>query len=138
MPKNLIVTVKNITSHEQSTEFASAGENVDVTFKDVEIRNFSIGDILCDPENPLIPCRKFTAQIVTFAELTKPIFNGQIVEFYQNAVSLPATIRKIKAILERNGDIKSENPRSFLIFLFFHLLLLVSFDYHLNINFIFS
>jgi translation elongation factor EF-1alpha len=111
VPRNVIVTVKSVLSHEQSTEFAIAGDNVDVVFKDADPALFSVGDVLCDPENPLVPVRRFVAQLITFTDVPKPLLNGQIVELYQHTMSMPATIKKLRSLLERNGEVKQLNPR---------------------------
>jgi len=105
-------SVKGIRLHNESVDYAIAGDNVDIGINGIEIQNISLGNFLCDPENPIPMTSHFKSQIVTFT-MQRPIIKGQIVEIHYQNLNQPATITALLGILDKaTGEIKKKNPRS--------------------------
>jgi len=83
---------------------AFAGDHVALTLAGIE-QNISIGDIICNPQNPVPVTTCFQAHVVTFA-ITKPIV------MHQQSLIQPAIITKLIAQLHRSsGDVIKKRPR---------------------------
>jgi len=112
MPLNEICVVKGIRVHGETTEFATAGENVDIGLTGLEIQTLSVGNFLCAPENPIPLATRFRAKVITFS-LQKPILKGQISELHYLTVNEPCNVSALIAVLDRStGEVKKKNPRS--------------------------
>lgn len=56
------------------------GDQATITLSGIEIQNVSVGNILCDPQNPIPVASKFEARIVVF-NIAVPITKGYSVSF---------------------------------------------------------
>uniref|UniRef100_A0A7S4KQT6 Tr-type G domain-containing protein n=1 Tax=Paramoeba aestuarina TaxID=180227 RepID=A0A7S4KQT6_9EUKA len=66
VPSKEIVKVKAVRILGDMVDFASAGTNVELSLKGVDISLLHVGAVLCDPENPIRTTRRFGATIQTF------------------------------------------------------------------------
>ncbi|XP_014470699.1 PREDICTED: HBS1-like protein isoform X2 [Dinoponera quadriceps] len=111
LPRNEIAVVKGLQSDEVSTTNAFAGDHVALTLAGIEQQNVSIGDIICNPQNPVPVTTCFQAHVVVFA-IAKPITKGLPVVMHQQSLVQPAVITKLIAQLHRsNGDVIKKKPR---------------------------
>ncbi|XP_025162530.1 HBS1-like protein [Harpegnathos saltator] len=111
LPRNEVAIVKGLQSDEVSTTNAFAGDHVALTLAGIEQQNVSIGDIICNPQNPVPVTTCFQAHVVVFA-IAKPITKGLPVVMHQQSLVQPAVITKLIAQLHRsNGDVIKKKPR---------------------------
>ncbi|EGI71126.1 PREDICTED: HBS1-like protein [Acromyrmex echinatior] len=111
LPQNEIAVVKGLQSDEASTANAFAGDHVALTLAGIEQQNVGIGDIICNPQNPVPITTCFQAHVVIFA-ITKPITKGLPVVMHQQSLVQPAVITKLIAQLHRStGDVIKKKPR---------------------------
>eukprot|EP01116_Phalansterium_solitarium_P013061 TRINITY_DN2995_c0_g1_i1.p1 TRINITY_DN2995_c0_g1~~TRINITY_DN2995_c0_g1_i1.p1 ORF type:complete len:689 (-),score=178.55 TRINITY_DN2995_c0_g1_i1:12-2078(-) len=113
-PLNELCTVKGIRVHGNVVEFASAGENVDLSVADLglPITSIAIGDVLCDPERPMRIAKRFVGQIITFT-LKRPIVSGHQVELLYHGLNEPASITSLISILDKaTGEVRKKKPRA--------------------------
>lgn len=112
MPINLECTVKAIrTTDQNSVEYGMAGDNVEISLLGIEQNTLSVGDILCDPENPVKISKRFNAQIIVFS-LEQPILKGQTVEIHHQSLNEPGIIHSLISLLDKsNLEVKQKKPR---------------------------
>ncbi|XP_071636118.1 protein HBS1 [Temnothorax longispinosus] len=111
LPQNEIAVVKGLQSDEISTANAFAGDHVALTLAGIEQQNVGIGDIICNPQNPVPVTTCFQAHVVIFA-IAKPITKGLPVVMHQQSLVQPAVITKLIAQLHRStGDVIKKKPR---------------------------
>ncbi|KAL6261418.1 hypothetical protein P5V15_006512 [Pogonomyrmex californicus] len=111
LPQNEIAVVKGLQIDEVSTGNAFAGDHVVLTLAGIEQQNVGIGNIICNPQNPVPVTTCFQAHIVIFA-ITKPITKGLPVVMHQQSLIQPAIITKLIAQLHRStGNIIKKKPR---------------------------
>ncbi|XP_032683269.1 HBS1-like protein isoform X2 [Odontomachus brunneus] len=111
LPRNEIAIVKGMQSDEVSTANVFAGDHVALTLAGIEQQNVSIGDVICNPQNPVPVTTCFQAHVVVFA-IAKPITKGLSVVMHQQSLVQPAVITKLIAQLHRsNGDVIKKKPR---------------------------
>ncbi|GAB1863629.1 HBS1-like protein [Camponotus japonicus] len=111
LPQNEIAVVKGLQSDEISTTNAFAGDHVALTLAGIDQQNVGIGDIICNPQNPVPVTTCFQAHVVVFA-ITRPITKGLPVVMHQQSLVQPAFITKLIAQLHRStGDVIKKKPR---------------------------
>ncbi|XP_011168337.1 HBS1-like protein [Solenopsis invicta] len=111
LPQNEIAVVKGLQSDEVSMTNAFAGDHVALTLAGIEQQNVGIGDIICNPQNPVPVTTCFQAHVVIFA-IAKPITKGLPVVMHQQSLVQPAVITKLIAQLHRStGDVIKKKPR---------------------------
>jgi elongation factor 1 alpha-like protein len=74
-PSRELSNVKSLFIEDLSQTVVFAGDQATVTLSGIEMQNVSIGNVLCDPQNPVQVSSKFQARIVVF-NLTVPITKG--------------------------------------------------------------
>ncbi|XP_011877470.1 PREDICTED: HBS1-like protein isoform X2 [Vollenhovia emeryi] len=111
LPQNEIAVIKGLQSDEVSTTNAFAGDHVALTLAGIEQQNVGIGDIICNPQNPVPVTTCFQAHVVIFA-IAKPITKGLPVVMHQQSLVQPAVVTKLIAQLNRStGDVIKKKPR---------------------------
>ncbi|XP_020293984.1 HBS1-like protein isoform X2 [Pseudomyrmex gracilis] len=114
LPPNEIAVVKGIQSDDVSTTNAFAGDHVALTLAGIEQQKVGIGNIICNPQNPVPVTTCFQAHVVIFA-IAKPIIKGLPVVMHQQSLVQPAVITKLIAQLHRStGDVIKKKPRCLL------------------------
>ncbi|XP_012543582.1 HBS1-like protein isoform X2 [Monomorium pharaonis] len=111
LPQNEIAVIKGLQSDEVPTANAFAGDHVALTLAGIEQQNVGIGDIICNPQNPISVTTCFQAHVVIFA-IAKPITKGLPVVMHQQSLVQPAIITKLIAQLHRStSDVIKKKPR---------------------------
>ncbi|XP_070159606.1 protein HBS1 [Polyergus mexicanus] len=111
LPQNEIAVVKGLQLDEISMVNAFAGDHVALTLAGIDQQNVGIGDIICNPQNPVPVTTCFQAHIVVFA-IARPITKGLPVVMHQQSLVQPAFITKLIAQLHRGtGDMIKKKPR---------------------------
>ncbi|XP_011266652.1 HBS1-like protein [Camponotus floridanus] len=111
LPQNEIAVVKGLQSDEISTTNAFAGDHVALTLAGIDQQNVGVGDIICNPQNPVPVTTCFQAHVVIFA-IARPITKGLPVVMHQQSLVQPAFITKLIAQLHRStGDVIKKKPR---------------------------
>lgn len=96
---------------EASITNAFAGDQVSLTLSGIEQQNVGIGNIICNPQNPVPVTTCFQAHIVVFA-VKIPIFKGLPVVIHQQSLVQPAVITKLIAQLHRyTAETTMKKPR---------------------------
>lgn len=110
MPINQLCSVKAIRSSNVLMDYALAGYNVELRISDIDLTSLSIGNVACDPANPIKLTDRMQAQIVTF-DIKIPLMNGSNVIYYAQNMSETVIITKLIGICDNLGVIKQKNPR---------------------------
>ncbi|KAL6423268.1 hypothetical protein ACFW04_010139 [Cataglyphis niger] len=111
LPQNEIAVVKGLQLDEISMTNAFAGDHVALTLAGIDQQNVGIGDIICNPQNPVPVTTCFQAHVVIFA-IARPITKGLPVVMHQQSLVQPAFITKLIAQLHRGtGDMIKKKPR---------------------------
>lgn len=111
LPQNEVAVVKGLQLDEISMVNAFAGDHVALTLAGIDQQNVGIGDIICNPQNPVPVTTCFQAHIVVFA-IARPITKGLPVVMHQQSLVQPAFITKLIAQLHRGtGDMIKKKPR---------------------------
>nr|CAH7757422.1 unnamed protein product [Callosobruchus chinensis] len=74
-PNREYATIKSLSIDDVPKSVAFAGDQVTAALSGIEMQNVSVGNILCDPQNPVQVAQKFEARIVVF-NVTVPITKG--------------------------------------------------------------
>ncbi|KOC67452.1 HBS1-like protein, partial [Habropoda laboriosa] len=111
LPRNEVAVIKGLQMDEVSITNAFAGDHVSVTLSGIEQQNVGIGDIICNPQNPVPVTTCFQAHIVVFA-VKVPIIKGLPVVIHQQSLVQPAVITKLVRQLHRTtGETIKKKPR---------------------------
>lgn len=93
----------------ETVQYASAGQNVTLYLAGIDPIALNIGCVLC-PLGDLVPlATTFVAQVLVFDTAT-PIIGGTPVELFHHSNNVPATISKLRAVLDK-GTVSKRNPR---------------------------
>ncbi|XP_076248465.1 translation elongation factor EF-1alpha (GTPase) HBS1 isoform X1 [Calliopsis andreniformis] len=111
LPRNEMAMIKGLQIDEVSIPTAFAGDHVALTLSGIDQQNVGIGDIICNPQNPVPITTCFQAHIVIFA-VKIPIMKGLPVIMHQQSLVQPAVITKLVAQLHRTtGEVVKKKPR---------------------------
>ncbi|CAK9828887.1 Protein HBS1 [Anthophora retusa] len=111
LPRNEVAVIKGLQVDEISITNAFAGDHVSLILSGFEQQNVGIGDIICNPQNPVPVTTCFQAHIVVFA-VKIPIMKGLPVVIHQQSLVQPAVITKLIAQLHRTtGETIKKKPR---------------------------
>ncbi|XP_050316410.1 protein HBS1 isoform X2 [Anthonomus grandis grandis] len=103
--------VKSLAIDESPKTIAFAGDQATITLSGIEIQNVSIGNILCDPNQPIPVASKFEARIVVF-NVAIPITKGYSVVLHHQSLVEPAVISKLMLQLNKStGEVQKKHPR---------------------------
>jgi len=112
MPANETCTVRSVLRNQERTEFACAGDNVDVVLQSVEPTSLGVGSVLCDPAALVPLVGRLRATIVTYS-LDVPLLPGQQCVLYAHNANAPAVVQQLHATLDpKTGAVARQNPRS--------------------------
>lgn len=111
LPQNEMAAVKGLQADDVSITNAFAGDHVSLTLSGIDQQNVGVGDIICNPQNPVPVTSCFQAHIVIFS-IDVPITKGFPVIMHQQSLVQPATISKLIAQLHKNtGEVIKKKPR---------------------------
>jgi len=111
MPAGEQGLVKALAIHEETTSWACAGDHVTLTIGGIDAMHVGVGSILCDPSSPVKSTNKMKARILVF-NIDIPITKGFMVLFHYQAMSEPATIKRLLALLSKStGEVLKRKPR---------------------------
>ncbi|CAK9803564.1 Protein HBS1 [Anthophora plagiata] len=111
LPRNEVAVIKGLQVDDISVTNAFAGDHVSLTLSGFDQQNVGIGDIICNPQNPVPVTTCFQAHIVVFA-VKIPIMKGLPVVIHQQSLVQPAVITKLVAQLHRTtGETVKKKPR---------------------------
>ncbi|OAD52749.1 HBS1-like protein, partial [Eufriesea mexicana] len=111
LPRNEIAVIKGLQVDETSIMNAFAGDQISLTLSGIDQQNVGIGDIICNPQNPVPVTTCFQAHVVVFV-VKIPIMKGLPVVIHQQSLVQPAVITKLVAQLHRTtGEIVKKKPR---------------------------
>lgn len=111
LPRNEIAIVKGVQIDEVSIPNVFAGDHVALTLSGIDQQNVGIGDIICNPQNPISVTTCFQAHVVIFV-VKIPIMKGLPVVMHQQSLVHPAVITKLVAQLHKTtGEIVKKKPR---------------------------
>ncbi|XP_012144024.1 translation elongation factor EF-1alpha (GTPase) HBS1 isoform X1 [Megachile rotundata] len=111
LPRNEVAVVKGLHVDEISTTNAFAGDYVSLTISGIEQQNVGVGDIICNPQNPVPVTTCFEAHVVVFA-VKIPILRGLPVVMHQQSLVQPAVITKLISQIHRTtGETIKKKPR---------------------------
>ncbi|XP_043586003.1 HBS1-like protein isoform X2 [Bombus pyrosoma] len=111
LPRNETAMIKGLQIDEVSITNAFAGDQVSLILSGIDQQNVAIGDIICNPQNPVPVTTRFQAHVVVFA-VKIPIMKGLPVIIHQQSLVQPAVITKLVAQLHRStGEMIKKKPR---------------------------
>ncbi|KAH0622321.1 hypothetical protein JD844_024514 [Phrynosoma platyrhinos] len=111
MPPNETCTVKGIALHNETVDWAAAGDHVSLTLTGMDIIKINVGCIFCSPKEPIKACTRFRARVLIF-NIEIPITKGFPVLLHFQTVSEPATIRKLLSVLHKStGEVTKKKPK---------------------------
>lgn len=113
MPSEELIAVKSVLFHHQTVNWSVAGDNVDlgIVQKGVDTASLRLGDVLCDPEHPIVATTRFRAQVIVFFPPT-PITKGYQAVLYTQSTSEPAVISRLVSVLDKtSGAVLKKHPR---------------------------
>ncbi|KAF2679732.1 hypothetical protein K458DRAFT_393577 [Lentithecium fluviatile CBS 122367] len=107
MPSNETATIKAIEIEHETVDWAVAGQIPTLHLTDIDPIHLRLGDIVCDPKNPVKLVKTFTSKLLAFEHVlpgTMDIFRGQL--------WVEGKITKLSAKLDKfKGDVVKKKPR---------------------------
>lgn len=114
LPQNEVAVVKGLQADDMSIVNAFAGDHISLTLSGIDQQNVGVGDIICNPQNPVPVTTCFQAHIVIFS-IAVPITKGFPIIMHQQSLVQPAIITKLIAQLHKStGDVIKKKPRCLL------------------------
>lgn len=111
LPRNETAVIKSLQIDEISITNAFAGDQVSLTLSGIDQQNVGIGDIICNPQNPVPVTLCFQAHIVVFT-VKVPIVKGLPIVIHQQSLVQPGVITKLIAQLHRTtSEMVKKKPR---------------------------
>ncbi|KAK9466361.1 hypothetical protein V1512DRAFT_263450 [Lipomyces arxii] len=111
VPSMETAVVKSIMISDQPTEWAVAGDNVQIALSQIEFVHVRPGDVLCAPASPVWCAQAFTARVILF-KLRVPLIKGSNVLIYRGRTTEAAKITKLVAVLDKStGKVTKSKPR---------------------------
>ncbi len=109
MPINQIGTIKAIQVGEDEATWAIAGDRVSISINGLDIIQFHLGTVVCDPVNPITVTNNFRATITTF-DLDIPLTIGVPIVMHHLGTAEAGRIYSLESIKLETGEKKK--PRS--------------------------
>jgi len=107
IPSKEPATVKSILAQDQPTKWAVAGHNVVINLAGIDASHLRPGDVLCTPEEPLVPLKSFSIKLLAFEGLTP-----MAVDVHRGRLHAAGRISRLIAKIDKsNGDITKKKPR---------------------------
>ncbi|EWC46452.1 hypothetical protein DRE_04395 [Drechslerella stenobrocha 248] len=99
--------VKGIEVDNEATDWAVAGNNVQLHLTGIDMDHLKIGDVVCHADNPLVPLKEFEAKILAFESLTP-----MVIDIHRGRLNASGRITKLIATLDKgNGTVTKKKPR---------------------------
>lgn len=111
MPQGVSANIKSITIDEAPVKYAFAGDNAVLVMTGIDITHVGIGNILCDPSDPVRTSNRIQARVVIF-NIDVPITKGFPVVFHYQSMSEPASVKRLISQLHKStGEVIRSKPR---------------------------
>eukprot|EP01025_Chloroclados_australasicus_P032937 TRINITY_DN3345_c1_g1_i1.p1 TRINITY_DN3345_c1_g1~~TRINITY_DN3345_c1_g1_i1.p1 ORF type:complete len:625 (+),score=99.89 TRINITY_DN3345_c1_g1_i1:195-2069(+) len=111
MPSAEIATVKALEVDGKSTQFAFAGDGVDIGLSGIEANMIRKGDVLCHPEYIVPLVRKFRARVVTL-EITMPLLKGSDLVVHCHTAEGDGFLSDLITLLDaKTGEVVKQSPK---------------------------
>eukprot|EP00002_Diphylleia_rotans_P026076 TRINITY_DN5183_c0_g1_i3.p1 TRINITY_DN5183_c0_g1~~TRINITY_DN5183_c0_g1_i3.p1 ORF type:complete len:667 (+),score=157.32 TRINITY_DN5183_c0_g1_i3:91-2091(+) len=105
-----VMGVKAISAQDASVQLSRAGEVVDVIVTGIDANNLSVGDVLCDPERPLIPSMKILCRVLV-VNPAYPLTKGTTLLCISKTQSSEVVVERINSSKELSKSAKSATMR---------------------------
>ncbi|XP_018325494.1 HBS1-like protein [Agrilus planipennis] len=110
-PSREVASVKGLLTDDSPKQVVYAGDQAQVTLSGIEMQNVSVGNIICDPQNPVHVTTKFQARVVIF-NIAVPITKGYSVVLHHQSLVEPVIVSKLIAQLNKStGEVIKKHPR---------------------------
>lgn len=101
------------TSDKERSQYASAGELIDVVLTGIDAMRISPGQVLTRPNQRPPLAKKCQATIILLCkQANNVIIRGAQVTFHIHSLDIPCNISKLHRTLKPDGSILHENPRA--------------------------
>lgn len=111
MPTGERAMVKGITVSDEATNCAFAGDHINATLVGIDINNVSVGNFLCDINNPIKSTTRIRAKVVVF-NIEVPITRGYPSVFHYQALTEPVIWKRLIAQVHKSsGEIVKSRPK---------------------------
>ncbi|KAJ1729850.1 hypothetical protein LPJ61_003325, partial [Coemansia biformis] len=111
VPSGECGVVKAVDVDFVSTDWAVAGDSVVLMIQGIDIQQFSVGSVVCGPDNPIGVTARFEAKLAVF-DTPVPITNGFPALLHTQSLNVPAVVCRIIEILDqRTGEVLKRRPR---------------------------
>ncbi|KAK9455295.1 hypothetical protein V1511DRAFT_469651 [Dipodascopsis uninucleata] len=110
VPSNETAVVKDIIVGTEPSQWAVAGDNVQIGLTNIDIIHLRAGDILCSIKEPVRCATVLKARIIVF-DLRIPLIKGSTVIIYRGRTSEAAKISKLISTLDKAGKVIKNKPR---------------------------
>ncbi|XP_065175042.1 HBS1-like protein isoform X2 [Sycon ciliatum] len=110
IPASVAANCKALSLHDESVQWACAGDFVNVTLTGADMTEIAVGMVLCSPSLPIPSTTRFRARIVVF-DIDVPITLGYQVMLHYQTVSEPAIMKRLVSLLGKNGAVTKKKPR---------------------------
>jgi elongation factor 1 alpha-like protein len=99
--------VKSLELDQEPVDWAVAGQHVVIHLSNIEAAHVRVGDVVCDPANP-VPCiDSFTAKVLAF-----DILMPMQVDIHRGRLHSAGQIQELSALLDKaKGSITKKRPK---------------------------
>ena len=107
MPSRETAIIKAVDIDNEASDWAVAGQNVDLHLSEIDSIHLKVGDVLCDRTKPVRNITSFTTKILAFDHVT-PMH----VDVHRGRLFTPGRVSKLLATLDKNsGAIIKKRPK---------------------------
>eukprot|EP01024_Parvocaulis_polyphysoides_P006936 TRINITY_DN12054_c0_g2_i1.p1 TRINITY_DN12054_c0_g2~~TRINITY_DN12054_c0_g2_i1.p1 ORF type:complete len:606 (+),score=126.21 TRINITY_DN12054_c0_g2_i1:206-2023(+) len=111
MPSMETATVKALEVDGKPTQFALAGDGVDLGLTGIEANMIRKGDVLCHPDFLVPPVHRFKARIVTL-EITMPLLKGSNLVVHCHTAEGDGFLSGLLTLLDaKTGEVIRQSPK---------------------------
>ena len=107
MPASETATIKGIDLDNGPTDWAVAGQIVTLHLTDIDPVHIKVGDVMCDPRNPIRNIKAFTTKILAFEHVLP-----MQVDVHRGRLHVPGRITQMIGVLDKgSGEIVKKRPK---------------------------
>jgi len=107
MPSGETSIIKGVETESGPVEWAVAGQIVTLHLSDIDAVHLRLGDIICDPSNPIATIKTFTAKILAFEDVFP-----MSVDVFRGRMNAPAKVVKLVATVSKGtGQVEKKRPK---------------------------